>query len=143
MLCDVFHTVAKLQDSLHAKSLDLAGVPTMVSSTIEQLRELKECSSSSTWFKDHTAGFSDPKQLGDKQITVAELNQADFFTEYLQYRPYIQGVFNHVTSRLKSSDVFSAFSVFDPSHVPDDEADLSLYGTDTLQTLTFMALSDG
>ena len=133
MLCDVLHTIAKLQGNLKAKSLDLAGVPTMVSSTIERLRELKECPSSSTWFKDHTAVFSNPKQLGDKQIIVAESDQAYFLQNI--YCPYIQGVINHVSSRLKSSDVFSSFSVFDPSHVPNDEVDISLYGTDKLQTL--------
>ena len=41
MLCDVLHTVAKLQGSLQSKELDLAIVPVMVDSTIARLDELK------------------------------------------------------------------------------------------------------
>ena len=56
MLCDVLHTVAKLQGSLQAKELDLATVPVTVKGTITRLVELKEHPGSSTWFKDHTHG---------------------------------------------------------------------------------------
>ncbi len=56
MLCNVLHTVAKLQGSLQSKELDLAIVPVMVDSTVSRLVELKENPLSSTWFKDHKAG---------------------------------------------------------------------------------------
>ena len=53
MLSDVVHTVAKLQGSLQGKEIDLAIVPGMVESTTKRLKELKENTNSSTWFKDH------------------------------------------------------------------------------------------
>ena len=72
MLSDVLHTVAKLQGSLQGKEVDLASVPLMVESTTQRLKELKENTDSSTWFKDHYAVFTDPSQLGAKDIDVTE-----------------------------------------------------------------------
>jgi len=129
MLCDVLHTVAKLQGSLQSKQIDLAAVPGMVESTLSRLRELKETPSSSTWFKDHKSVF----------IEVAESEVSDATQEAFTksvYRPYIQGVIDHISSRLKTSDTFSAFSLFDPRHSPSSEDQLSTYGTETLQILT-------
>lgn len=54
MLCDVLHTLAKLQGSLQAKKLNLATVPVMVENTVSHPKELKEDPKMSTWFKDHT-----------------------------------------------------------------------------------------
>ena len=45
------------QGSLQAKQLNLAMVPVLVDSTIFCLKELKEDSKTSTWFKDHTGLF--------------------------------------------------------------------------------------
>jgi hypothetical protein len=42
ILSDVLHTIAKLQGSLQGKEVNLAGVPGMVESTLERLKELKE-----------------------------------------------------------------------------------------------------
>ena len=70
MLSDVLHTVAKLQGSLQGKEVDLASVPGMVDSTIQGLKELKENTSSSTWFKDHCDVFTDPSQLGARNIDL-------------------------------------------------------------------------
>ena len=64
MLCDVLHTVTKLQSSLQTKDLDLLTVPVMVKTTVGRLKELKNYPSNSTWFKDHLKVFSDQKQLG-------------------------------------------------------------------------------
>ena len=47
MLCDVLHTVAKLQGSLQSKELDLATVPILVQSTVSRLQEFKDVPSSS------------------------------------------------------------------------------------------------
>ncbi len=55
MLFDVFHTVAKLQGSLQGKEVDLASVPGMVESTLDRLKEVKENTTTTTWFKDHCA----------------------------------------------------------------------------------------
>ena len=41
MLCDVLHTVAKLQSSLQTNDLDLSMVPVMVQTTVSRLKELK------------------------------------------------------------------------------------------------------
>lgn len=90
MLCDVLHTVAKLQGSLQSKELDLAIVPVMVDSTVARLVELKESPLSSTWFKDHTAVFTDESSLGKRNINVPETNKESFVTTI--YRPYIQSV---------------------------------------------------
>ena len=70
ILSDVLHTVAKLQGSLQGKEIDLASVPGMVESTIKQLKQLKENSKSSTWFKDHCFVFSDPRM---KEIEVTDI----------------------------------------------------------------------
>ena len=58
MLSDILHTVAKLQGSLQGKKVDLASVSRMVESTTQRLKELKENTNSSTWFKDHCAVFT-------------------------------------------------------------------------------------
>ena len=41
---------------------------------------------------------------------------------------------DHISKRLKSSDVYSCFSIFDPHLLPENE-DLSTYGMSKLQTL--------
>ena len=102
MLCDVLHTVAKLQGSLQTKDLDLSMVPMMVQTIVGRLRELKDHPSSSTCFKDHSQVFSDPKQLGQLEVQITERKS------FIQgvYNPYIQSVIDHITSRMQSSDVF-------------------------------------
>ena len=52
------------------------------------------------------------------------------------YRPYIQSVIDRISSRLKSSDLVSAFSNFDPRHLPGKEEELAMYGMETLQKRT-------
>ncbi len=114
MLCDVLHTVAKLQGSLQSKQLDLATVPVMVESTISRLKELKEYLTSSTWFNDLTSVFA---KLGDSEISYVD--QESFIRKV--YRPYIQGVIDHISTRLKASDTLSAFSLVDPRNSPSSE----------------------
>ena len=121
MLCDVLHTVAKLQGSL-------------LQTTVVRLRELKDRPSSSTWFKDHSQVFSDPKQLGQLEIQITESDSKSFIQGV--YNPYIQSVIDHITSRMQSSDVFSAFSIFNPLCLPNEEKDLSMYGSEQLNILT-------
>ena len=74
MLCDVLHTVAKLQASLQAKELDLTSVPVLqlVDGTLSRLKELKESPSSSTWFKDHRNVFTDSNLLGERNIVISD-----------------------------------------------------------------------
>ena len=133
MLSDVLHTVAKLQGSLQGKEVDLASVPGMVDSTIQRLKELKENTSSSTWFKDHCDVFTDPSQLGARNIDLTESMKAQFLQKV--YRPYIQSVIDHISGRLESTDLISSMSVFDPRHLPDDEEKLSEYGVEKIKTL--------
>ena len=134
MLCDILHTVAKLQGSLQAKELDLVTVPVMVKGTLTRLVELKEHPGSSTWSKDQTAVFSDQAALGNRNIVVSQADEDNFSAKV--YRPYIQSVVDHITSQLKSSDVFSAFAIFNPSHLPKTEDSLPLYSEEKLQILT-------
>ena len=108
MLSDVLYTVAKLQ----GKDIDLASVPAMIESTTKQLKDLKESPESSTWFKDHCLVFSDPTQLGMKEIDVTDAMKGDF--EQNVYRPYLQSVIDHVNGRMESTDLISAMSAFDP-----------------------------
>ena len=91
MLCDVLHTVAKLQGSLQTKQLNLATVPVMTESTVSRLKEMKEYPMSSTWFKDHTAVFAELRVSA-----VADVDQESFIRTV--YRPYIQSVIEHCTS---------------------------------------------
>ena len=42
---------------------------------------------------------------------------------------------DRISKRLKSSDVYSYFSLFDPHLLPENEDDLSTYGMSKLQTL--------
>jgi len=138
MLSDVLHTVAKLQGSLQGKEVDLACVPSMVKSTTQRLKELKENVNTSTWFKDHCAVFTDPSQLGMRNIDLSEALK----TQFLQcvYRPYIQSVIDHISGRLESTDLISSMSVFDPRHLPSDEEKLSDYGTEKIETLSTMVV---
>ena len=135
MLSDVLHTVAKLQGSLHGKDIDLASVPAMVESTTKRLKELKESPKSSTWFKDHCLVFSDPTQLGTKEIEVTDVMKADF--EQNVYRPYLQSVIDHINGRMESTDVISSMSVFDPRQLPSTEKELtdSDYGMEKIKIL--------
>ena len=106
----------------------------MVESTLSRLKEIKVDPLSSIWFKDHSSVFSDQDQLGNLDITVTESDKESFVKSV--YRPYIQSIIDHIYSRMKSSDIFSAFSVFSLLHIPDKEEDLSTYGTKELRTLT-------
>ena len=56
--------------------------------------------------------FSDPKQLGQLEVQITESDRKSFIQGV--YNPYIQSVIDHITSRIQSSDVFSAFSIFNP-----------------------------
>ena len=77
--------------------------------------------------------FSDPQQLGDN-ILIAEDEKEEFMQVY---RPYIQSVIDHVSTRLRSSNVYSCFSVFNPqSFLPANEGELSSYGESEMQVLT-------
>lgn len=134
MLCDVLHTLAKLQGSLQSQGLNLACVPAMVEGTIARLKELKEMLNTSTWFKDHVSVFSDPQQLGGHNILIAEDEKEEFLRRV--YRPYIQSVIDHISNRLMSSDINSHFLVFDPRLLPDNEEDLSSYGELKMNVLT-------
>ena len=51
------------------------------------------------------------------------------------YRPYIQSVTDRISSRLKSSDLVSDFSIFDPRHLPEKEEELATYGVESLKKL--------
>ena len=104
MLCDVLHTVAKLQASLQSKTLNLAAIPMLVQGTVARLMEIKEDVSSTTWFKDHTAVFTDPGELGTRNSTVTETEQDNFLQNI--YRPYIQSVVDHISSRLRYCFLF-------------------------------------
>ena len=96
MLCDILHTVAKLQASLQAKELDLASVPVLVDSTLSRLIELKENPSSTTWFKDHRNVFTDSNLLGERNIDISDEQEEQFIMHI--YRPYIQSVIDRISS---------------------------------------------
>ena len=103
MLCDVLHTVAKLQGSLQGKSIDIASVPAMVNGTITRLKELKDNTETSTWFKNHMNVFSDDSLLGSRNIIITSEEEASFIQQV--YRPYIQSVIDHTNARLASTDL--------------------------------------
>lgn len=81
MLCDVLRTVAKLHGSLQSKELDIATVPVMVESTVKRLRELKENTPSSTWFKDHVAVFTESTHPKFEGVTVSETEKESFLSK--------------------------------------------------------------
>ena len=117
MLCDVLHTVAKLQSILQTKDLDLSMVPVMVQTTVGRLKELKDYPSNSTWFKDHLKVFSDQKHLGQMKVQITELDRKSFIQGF--YNPYIQGV-----KHLEWNDlVYFQLSIFDPILLPNEEKD--------------------
>ncbi len=122
-----------LQGSLQSNDLDLSIIPTMVEGTLSRLKELKETPSSSTWFKNHSLVFSDPELLGKRNITVTESDKFGFIDTI--YKPYIQSVVDYNSSRMLSSGVVSAFSIFDPQQLPDKEESLSNYGAEKLKKL--------
>ena len=103
----------------------------MVSGTIKHLQELKEHPATSTWFKDHLKVFTETSQSSLQDVSVSEADKTSFLSRI--YRPYIQSVIDHISSRMESSDIFSAF---DPIHLPDSEESLSTYGMEKLRTLT-------
>ena len=72
----VLHTVARLQGYLQSKSIDIASVPAMVNGTITRLKELKDNTNSSTWFKDHMNVFSDNALLGSRNILITSEEKA-------------------------------------------------------------------
>ena len=102
--------------------------------TLERLKELKEDTDSTTWLKDHSTVFTDPAKLGEKSIAVTESMKTHFLQEV--YRPYLQSVIDHIRGRIECTDLISSMAVFDPRHLPDDEDNLSDYGTDKINILT-------
>ena len=111
----------KLQGSLQGKDTDLASVS---GSTTQRLKELKENTESSTWFNEHRSVFTNPSQLGARNIDLTESMKACFLQKV--YRPYIQSV---IGGRLGSTDLIASMSVFDPRV---DEDRLSDYGRSRL-----------
>ena len=98
----------------------------MTESTLSRLMELKESPTSSTWFDDHKNVY--------QELCGSDVEHENFITGV--YRPYIKGVTDHIRNRLSSCDTVSAFSLFDPRHLPGSEDCLSNYGNKSLQTLT-------
>ena len=131
MLSDVLHTDAKLQGSSQSKEIDLTSVPEMVESTTKRLRELKNHTSSSTWFKSHCLVFTDAAQLGERNIAVTDEEKAAFVEKV--YHPYLQSVTDHINGRMECTELVSSMSVFDPCHLPDE--DLSNYGMEKMNAL--------
>ena len=129
MLCDVLHTVAKLQRSLQSKSIDLFSITAMVECTLKWLQ--KEDYKSCTWFKDHLMVFTDVLQLGSRNITE---EKEEFLCRI--YRPYLQSVINNINARMESTDFISSMSIFDPRHLPSSGRELSDYGMENLRVLT-------
>ena len=115
MLCNVLHTVAKLQGFLQGKSIDNASVPAMVNGTITRLKELKDNTETSTWFKDHMNVFSDDSLLGSQNIIITFEEEASFIQQV--YRPYIQSIIDHTNARLTSTNFISSMSMFDPRNI--------------------------
>ena len=78
----------------------------MVSGTIERLQELKasEHPATSTWFKDHLIVFTETSQSSLQDVSVSEADKTSFLSRI--YRPYIQSVIDHISSRMESSDFF-------------------------------------
>ena len=114
-----------------ARTFDLTSVPAMVES---RLKKLKESPKSSTWFKDHCLVFSDPTQLGTKEIEVTDVMKADF--QQNVYRPYLQSV---IDGRTESTHLISPMSVFDPRQLPSTEKELSDsdYGMEKMKIYCF------
>ena len=94
--------------TLQSKDLILVTISEMVKVTVNRLVELKEQPESTTWFKDNAAVFSDKVALGKKFI-VHEADRKSCMSSV--YCSYIRSVIYNITSRLNSSDVFSAFDV--------------------------------
>ena len=104
---------------------------------LQCLQELKEHPATSTWFKDHLKVFTETSQSSLRDVSVSEADKTSFLSRI--YRPYIAtecDIIYHISSRMESSDIFSAFSIFDPIHLPDSEESLSIYGMEKLRTLT-------
>ena len=78
--------------------------------------------------------FTETSQSSLQDVRVSEVDKTSFLSQI--YRPYIQSVTDHISSRMESSDIFTAFSIFDPIHLPDSEESLSTYGMEKLSTLT-------
>ena len=72
--------------------------------------------------------------LGERNIVISDEEEQQFMMQV--YHPYIQSVIDCISSRLKSSDLVSAFSIFDPRHLPGKEEELAMYDVETLQKLT-------
>ena len=102
----------------------------MVSGTIKRLQEFKEHPATSTWFKDHLKVFTETSQSSLQDVSVSEADKTSFLSRI--YRPYIQSVIDHISSRMESSSQY----YFDPIHLPDSEESLSTYGMEKLRTLT-------
>ena len=88
----------------------------MVEGTIKRLKELKEKSDTSTWFKDHMNVFTDTSLHGSKKIVVKNEEKVSFLQRV--YRPYIQSVIDHINARVESTHFILSMSVFDPCHLP-------------------------
>ena len=95
----------------------------MVDACTGRLKELKAKPTTSTWFKDHLKVFYDENQLGGQNVTIAEAEKECFMSDI--YQPYVQSVIDHISSRMQSTDLTSAFSVFDKRHLPGEEKDLA------------------
>ena len=105
----------------------------MVKITVNRLVELKEQLESTTQFEDHAAVFSDEAALGKIEIIVHEDGRKSFMSGV--DCTYVQSVIYNITSRLNSSDVYSAFSIFNPTLLPKAENLLPSHGEEKLRTL--------
>lgn len=133
LLSDVMHIMAKVQSSMQNMEIDLASVPSMVNVTIKHLNEIHGHISTSTWFKNHYPVFSNMDQLLDRNIEVTKEEKSRFIEKV--YKPYIQSVVDHISERMKSTDLISSIVIFDPRHLPASQKELSQSDYGTVKTM--------
>ena len=69
--------------------------------------------------------FTETTQLGTKYYNSEWWRESYILGD--KYRPYIQSVIDHISSRMEYTDLLSTLSVFDPHNFQRTENELSMW----------------
>ena len=131
LLCDILPHLNRLSCMFQSADIDLSLVQPHVLATVTKLKQLRENPGNYLKALDHELSTS----LKDWDFNASDEAKASFKSS-IQI-PYVDALIDNINNRFGDAGLISAFSIFDPTKLPqsEEEAVEMNYGDDSLNTL--------
>ena len=132
-MCDALDSVAGLCTALQSKSLDFAEFAFIVDACISDLQAMVDSPDEATeYFKTIDSLLS--TDLKDWNLQVTDEVRSTF--KRVVFIPYFNNLIDNIKGRFTdSAGIITAFSIFDPRHLPNKESELGDYGLQELDVI--------